>query len=608
VGADDAGFVVRKPVHNEELRKTIIAIKTDTPLMLDRKSLLFWLLISVVMFAWRPFYLGIYVDDWFYLMQSSLLSPDWSLARWEMLELAQNRPALRVISWVLTSFVPSEPYALQIMAIVLTGATAIAFAVFSKRFAFQFVAEREANLVGHFAALLWLAAPFVVPITFWPTGTTALLSAICFFTSGAIVIAHWSDASFKDWLLAALISAWGFLTYEAFYLQYVVLLFFLFVIRDRKLKPVLCWFAVLSASQVFALGYNRYMRATGAEGSRKFDQGLIDVLFHWMSYTGRIIGFEQLTWPVLAAIIAVIGCGVFLGFSRWQKHRQAETLHGTEKWGGLAGGSVLLPACLAVMMPLPIAMIEGMPLFIIAMMVIGYLFIKKWPEILPPQRRGFLIAMLVVMAGMVLGGLAFAAGNYVIWAQGIGGRSAMVIAFWFILGIAISVVMTPATRKWKTALSALLVASFVVPLAARAYDWHTSWTMQQDIMASVPEMPVEEFDRNSLFIIRSPENPGWIPVIETNWQAGSMMRLHLVEGLGGAEATSLPLDDWQHRWVVSRPDIYRIEIFDNQVTLFDCDTGQVHSEYQASDVWLWDRFEGTFSRVRNRKIPGCVEN
>ncbi len=576
--------------------------------MLDRKSLVLWLLVGVVLLTWRPFYLGIYVDDWFYLMQSSHLSPDWSEARWQMLELAQNRPALRALSWVLTSLVPGEPYALQIMAVALTGLTAIAFAVFCKRFSLQFVAENDANRIGHLAALLWLAAPFAVPITFWPTGTTALLAAICFFGSGAIVIKHWSDASVLNWLFAALISTCGFLTYEAFYLQYVILLSFLFFIGDRKLKPSLSWFAVLSISQAFALGYNRYMRASGAEGSRKFDQGLVDVLFHWMSYPGRIIGIEQLTWPILAAIIALVGSGAVLGLSRWQKNRNASTLHGLEKWVFFVGFAILLPACLAVMMPLPIAMLEGLPLFIVAVIVTGYLFIRKWPELAVARRRGVLVGMLVVMAGMVLGGLAFAAGNYVIWAQGIGGRSAMVIAFWFILGIAISVVLIPGTRKWKTALSVMLFASFVVPLAARAYDWHTSWVMQKEIMASVPELPIDQFDQNSLFIIRSHENPGWIPVIETNWQAGSMMRLHLVDALGIKRAASLPLDDWQNRWVVSRPDIYRIEISDNQVTLFGCDSGEVHSEYQASGVWLWDRFSGTFSQVRNQAIPGCVAN
>ncbi|BDW97401.1 hypothetical protein MACH10_30860 [Thalassospira tepidiphila] len=573
--------------------------------MLDRKFLYVWFLVGILLLAWRPFYLGIYVDDWFYLMQSSQLSPDWSMARWYMLELAQNRPALRAFSWVLTSLVPAEPFALQSLAVVLTIATAIVFAAFSKRFALQFVAEKDASMIGHFAAMLWLAAPFVVPVTFWPTGTTSLLSAICFFASGAIVVTRWSNAGIKDWLLVALIAVWGHLTYEAFYLQYVVLLVFLFFIKCRKLKPAFVWFAVLTIPQLFALGYNRYLRATGAEGSRKFDQGLIDVLFHWMSYPGRIIGVEWLSWPVLASIIALVGCGIVVLLSLWQKRRDAATLKDFEKWAYLAGFGALLPACLAVMMPLPISMVEGLPLFVVASLFIGFFFIKRWPEVPVAIRRGLLIAILIIMAGMVLGGLAFAAGNYVIWAQGIGGRSVMVIAFWFVLGISILVVMTPVRQKWRMALSAVLFVSFVVPLAARAFDWHTSWTMQQEIMSSVPEMPVEEFTSDSLFIMQSPENPGWIPVVETNWQAGSMMLLHFVEMLGREQASRLPLAEWQHRWLISRPDIYRIEVSGQNVTLIDCETGEIHSEYTANNVWLWDRFAGTFSQIHKRVIPGC---
>ncbi len=561
----------------------------------DRIAWLCFALCALAATAWRPFMLGFLTDDWSVLVDPQDWTPAFSAARWQALEIAQNRPVLHAVLFVLTSLVPPTPFAWHVVGALINIATGIAVAVFARDVLAAAAGRGDrATVGGLFAGACWIAFPFSAATQFWATGTTSMPSVAAFAVSGSLLLRGWHGS--RGTLLAgAAISLLGYLVYEAHYFQIAPLLVFAALRFSWRGSNGAFATAVYGGALVAAIAFGRIMRMLGAEGSRGINANFVDTYFYWYLYIGRFFGLAP--WTVYAALALVT---LLAGMTLWVLLRRAG--HGFDIWrcmilAGLAVGAS------AVLATLPLAMLEGLLPIAAGLGLLGLCAVRVGID----WRTAGGVAALV-LAGICLGALPFAIGNYVVFSLGFGARATLGASLWLALGLGlVAAAAWHSERRAQRAALGLLLAW--TGFAASDYLRGREWARAADLLATVfvdpPLFPFGQPASDARFLLAAPELPGRVPVIEVNHHVAAIVRRVFAaqarDAAGLAEVRS-----WDGRWLVARNLVWNTTWDGTQILQRECRTGGLVAQTPATSLWLWDHAARTIAPLAAPYVSGCA--
>jgi hypothetical protein len=427
-----------------------------------------WLLPAVVwllVVAWRPSVLGFYHDDWATLRP---LSAD--LFATFMIEQA-SRPVYGMLMSAARLALPADPLAYQTLLAVLICASALSIGLLGRRIAaLAGAAPSAARWAGAAAAATWIAIPWCLGVSVWPTTFPAQVSVVAFC---AMTLAVLRDVPLRSKLLTALpIFLFASLISELFWLSFLPVLLILlatgrrWVDRERIRELVILGIGFVAVQGLLVL-QNRLWVMLGVGINRSLNAAWLDTA--WLSLS--LIPSE---------------------FSK----------------------AVLYPEAAA-------ALLTGM----LCVALVGAALAR---------RMRFVIVTLVAMAaGMLVSLLLFALAGYRAESIGVFSRTTVVMSVWLSLLPALAVAGAAGRPAALQVASALLVLALLVILAVstvRNTDaWITSWRFEQELLDSLPVDRLRQARPGSMLVIDAHKPDGAVEGLEGFWDASGAVYLRKPE-------------------------------------------------------------------------------
>jgi hypothetical protein len=543
--------------------------------------------------CWRPFGLGFLTDDWTVLVEPTVWSASFSAERWQALEIAQNRPLLRLLLFLLTSLVPPLTVPWHVVGALLNLAAGATVGVCARDLLRAAGAGREESaLAGAVSGACWLVLPFSAATAYWTTGTTAMPAVICFAVSTSLLVRHWDGAASRLWL-GGFVSLLGFLVYEAFFFQFALVIGFLVLARGWSGAPARTAVIAYGGGQVAAIAFSRAMRMMGAEGSRGVNVNFVDTFLHWYLYLARALGVGR--FVVYAALVLgtlVLTALLLLAFRRRAPHLGAA-------WAGAFALAVIGAG--AVLITLPLAVIEG-----VLPITVGLVFAGLALRRAPPPGATAPLALLVI-AGIAAGALPFALGNYVVFALGFGARATLGSSVWIAtaFGLIAALAWRNHAARRSVALAILLVwGGLFASHLMRGWEWGRAARLLATVFVEPPRLDFAALEPDAHFVLVAPELPGWVPVIEVNHHMPTIARLAFLPQ-ADTPAKIAALRAWDRRWVVSRTLVWDTHWDGARLLQRECRSGAVITDTAAPRLWLWTHAQRRIAPVAPGFQSGC---
>jgi hypothetical protein len=269
------------------------------------------LLAWLVSVSWRPFYLGLYHDDWSLFQRGGF----WEVFR-PLIASLPSRPGEAFIFALGGAAFGCEPWAWQAVAAVLTLLAALCLSRFARSlYARALGAGRQAAMGAGFCATLWLVFPWGLAGTAWPCAACVnLLSLIGFTCSGCILL----DAApgWRRSLGAALVFGLSGAFYEAFWGAPLLLVGALCLLpggRKGRARDMAC----MLAAQLCLLGFNRWAAGIDGAVTKTFNTAILQGLQWNLRDLRRIV--EHFSPFAPAAFLALAGLAIPFPGPAWRK-------------------------------------------------------------------------------------------------------------------------------------------------------------------------------------------------------------------------------------------------------------------------------------------------
>jgi hypothetical protein len=574
-----------------------------------RSTELFFVLVLIGAFAWRPFYLGYYGDDWYLWADVSQRTSAFSSERWDALNIAGNRPFLRAALFFLGSLVSPGIHAAywQTVAIVFSLVSGFTLFFFMRSLCALLlnVQKTAVNRASGFAALCWCLFPWGVTVSFWPTGTiTGYLSLICFAISSLLLIDFWSKGT-RPVIAGAFVSLLGYLAYEGFYFQVIPLIFLLLWKRKVPISRSAFTIGCYLTAFVIASGFNHWMRLAGAEGSRKINSHFLEVYFHWPLWVGKHLGISHMLVYGSILLLAAL-TAIYCARAIRSRHPLCAL-----SFGEIFSLSLLWIVALCPLLALPVSMPE------LGLGVLAFLIFSCWKTFSQwnfGKEQGTLsIVLLFLATELILGSLVFALGNYVMFSAGIGGRTTLAVNIWIACAFAIGyfkLTEFPFRRVTNSIIGILLILSLLGSLLLRGKEWANSWQIQLEVVNNPEPVDLNEIKPNTHFIFIGPEQSGWVPAFENNWITASAFAWAYGKQAKVANREDLVLSEkqWTERWLVHRTGHTQISwdgVYLLQLSCRDNKSQIFHAK--THEVWVW-RFKRGFVRQTHPFTMRCNDS
>ena len=304
---------------DESLSSTLWRLGSRLPILL----VLSWM----VLYLYRPFVLGVYIDDWWEMMEPIRTTAPFSMDRFHYyVGLGTNhgsRPVKNLIGFLVTSIAGPSPAAIQFLSTLLVLAAALSLRAWLNGVMSVFPQYR--NIAGDFAAIFWMALPWMMGATAWPTNAQTLGAQILFTETARLLLARERATAGVAALVAAGITASG-LVYEGFYFAiFPVVLFYAACGRGpaRSKRDTAVLLGICACAQAIPIAFNRLLPHDLAV-NKAFNP-------RWPEYMlGNILGlpntllksFREYQFPGLALAAAVAVCAAILWNPGWRSEAQ----------------------------------------------------------------------------------------------------------------------------------------------------------------------------------------------------------------------------------------------------------------------------------------------
>jgi len=216
------------------------------------------------LYARRPFHLGLYSDDWSTLVEPVHSTTPFSLDRLHYF-VGYNtsygpRPLLGFTAFLGSSLFGSSAFGLQLLSALLVLTAALSLRSWLTRLMPSSPMYR--NLVADLAVISWMAMPWMLGVTAWPTMAQTLMAQILFTEAARLLLAHEQCSSSLMIRFAALLVG-SYLTYEAFYFEVFPLILFYAMCQlgpTKNRRDTAALLAIASCAQAIPIAFNRYAR------------------------------------------------------------------------------------------------------------------------------------------------------------------------------------------------------------------------------------------------------------------------------------------------------------------------------------------------------------
>lgn len=414
----------------------------------------------IALYSWRPLLFGAYSDDWSYA-----LWPAPELTFVDDLTYVASRPVYGLLHQALLLVCGQSVVRWQAASALGTLSAASTFAMTARAFLVAHGLDPLAARFGSaFGAAIYLASPWLLGVTAWPTlglvtwGTAAFnLSVLCWFLPWPL----WQRAA-----ATALFSAVSGLVYECYWLAFVPLLANFAVGSGRaQRRDVVVLGSVLAAVQTCLITFNRYVATIAGTVAKSYNEQLwaaVSVapyairsgLQELFTSSGRLIFLAALALLGLAAL-----------WASWRDRRLVRSV----AFAGLA--------------------LVGGIIAIVVFAAAGYGITLRGPFARTTIGLAWWFAFLV--AGMTAA---------VAQAQRHVRRPALFAAI-------------------------MLLAVCTAGTAVRSRDWIAAWGAERDLLASLPEAALLDQPSASLLALALPPVTDGIGIFQAPWEITGALQL-----------------------------------------------------------------------------------
>jgi len=266
----------------------------------------------------RLFVLGLYIDDWWALIEPQHSTAPFSLDRLHyFVGLGTNygpRPLLGFFAFLVTSIAGPSPAALQLVSALLVLAAALSLRAWLNSLMRVLPEYRET--AADLAAIFWMSLPWLVGTTAWPMVAHNILYQIVFTETARLLLAR-ERATFGTAALVTLGVTVSGLIYEAFYLGiFPVILLYAICGRGpaKNKRQAAALFGIGLVAQAFPAAFNRYMAHIHAAVSKTYFSGWPRLLVgNILSLPRTLLAGLQGYWlPGAILFVAVVACAGLL--------------------------------------------------------------------------------------------------------------------------------------------------------------------------------------------------------------------------------------------------------------------------------------------------------
>lgn len=486
----------------------------------------------VLVVAWailylpRPFQLGFYGDDWWYLIEPLHATTPFSFDRLHYFAASYGaRPLQGLMAFIVMSIAGVSPAAVQFISTLLVLAAALSLRSWLNRIMSIFLGYH--NVAGDFAVVFWLAMPWMLGETAWPTQMHNFGAQILFTELARLLLVR------KRLTIgvAALVTTGivgSSLFYEAFYLAILpVVLFYWMVGRGpaKSRRDLILLIGICCLAQAMAIAFNRYCAYIGFGPTKLFNH-------HWLRWTaGNLLAypkallnsFPEYRLPGLLLVLLIVVCTVWL----WNTKTNLESTR---------------------------------------------LF------------RVYLISLMAIAVAMVLvSNIIYSIAGYGIAPLGFGSRTfyAASLAFSIAFFALICSVFLPGARVAKLSLISTAAALILVLALAQQYrlaEWAGAWREELRILQSAPVDEIQNLPTQAAIFYAGPSDYHGVGIFGVEWD------------LTAAVASRTPLDK-NRRPYQGLHSIYpatnRFEWSWDGATLSKMRSGKLMQTFPVRQLYLW---------------------
>lgn len=484
------------------------------------------LMLWVVLYAWHPFALGFYYDDWGTMPEARFHGAAFSLDRltW-FYHFIPDRPLQGFNYFFLTSLFEDSAFLWQSwMALTFLAFMIVYFHFLTSLFK---LFDLKPGWAIPLATALWPCLPWILGWSVWCC-TNGFWIMLLFVLTCERLITPWVEGK-NPGLLPAVLNTVASLMYEQFYFQFFLILGFLFVSgKARELKKRL-WLLPVSAlfvGQVATFLYNRSLSHRGL-----------------MSNGLSLFINKTLTLPLILL---------------------------------RSGGSLKAPLAISAVIVVPV------------LLWAFYQQVAKAPS--RQKRWAWLGLLGISLTGLLMCAAYYSVGGYPLGAVGTGSRTVVGLSFWLVTLFAIGFYswfnLSKSPRvAWlsKIAIAALFVSLALASLQ-KTSEWATVWAFENKVLASAPVRQIMQTRPDAVILYEGPYKYKNILFFNSEWSVTGAMNgtYPQIRPLQNPQGDTFQQRGWKPFLLCAKyPVVWDGERIKHKIG------GRMWSGY-ASEVWLWE--------------------
>ena len=280
---------------------------------------LFPLALFILLHAARPFYMGLYHDDWYlftmpHRMPYSEIFPS-------LYSGFLDRPIFNIVLYGAIISWDGRPETLTMVASIFVGITSLVLYAFLKKLC----EIRHQNPLGaSVGTAFWIAIPWGFGYSLWPIGTMTLLGTIFFLIAAIFVIKFFISGHRNHLLFYSVGLLLSFFSYQSNYFAFIPLIALVAVLLPRSkiiLRRSFYLLAIGFSTQIVSIIYTKFVSIKTLSINLKFIFGN----FFYALPVAIADSFGPYWWGFL--LIALVVClGLIWGGLKLDRSNQADLL------------------------------------------------------------------------------------------------------------------------------------------------------------------------------------------------------------------------------------------------------------------------------------------
>lgn len=424
-----------------------------------------WLLL----YAWRPFGLGLYHDDWALFAYPHAIGVSQSFL--QAMAESSNRYGEFLMFFAVNRLWNGSPAMLQLLAILLSAASAILLYRLCNKLASLY--NHDGKVLAAVTTTLWLGFKWNIGATAFITSAMHLPALMLFLVSANQYADYSREGKWRSLALSAVLSALGYLVYESYYFA-IFVIGLICAIRDVQAPGQ--W-------KRFALGMSIHSLA------------LLPVVALAMAYSPKTFGVTKLVISNISNIPKLAFDGITPYF--------------------IGGGAKYVASLLL--------------LFFLA--ALGLASRNHWPRQPATGKKDCLqIALLfaAISIGAMLGTVPFSLASYPLQGDNVFGRTTTGLLPWVSAWGGLLFACAWNMQGCRGGRAAVVSGTIIIILLVanslfKLQDWAISWQLQKAIVAAFPIDKIPELVPDSVILIDTPQDHNQVVIFGAPWDISGAM-------------------------------------------------------------------------------------